>query len=60
MRSLELFSSYRSQLLHQKQDYVGDVALNELIDEAWSLDLVENGVDFVRLGSHILEYVVYF
>lgn len=60
MSALELFGALGAELLHQEKHDVCDVALDELIHETWSLDLVKNWINLVGLGTHILKYVVHF
>ena len=60
MCPLELICSLGPKQLHQEEDQISDVALNELVDEARSLDLIKNWIDLVCLLTHVLKYVVDF
>ena len=60
MGAFELFCTLGAEDLHHEENYVGDVAFDELVDKAGSLDLVKNGINLVGLRTDVLKYVIYF
>lgn len=60
MLPFEKLGPFRSQHLHQEKDDVSDVAFDELVDKAGSLDLVKDRVDLVSLLADVLKDVVHF
>ena len=60
MRPLELICTLGPQQLHQEENQVGNVAFDELVDKAGSLDLVQDRINLVSLLTHVLEHVVNF
>ena len=58
MRALEDLCALRAECLHQEEHNVRYVALHELVDKRWPLDLVQNRINLVGLCTHVLKDVV--
>lgn len=49
----------RTEQFHEEKHEICDVALDELINECRPLNLVQNRIYLVGLGTDVLKYVVY-